>query len=486
MSLSGGAPVVICAIESPWGASWGADGTVLFGQRVGIMRVSAAGGTPELVIPAEDGEQVYGPQLLPDGDSVLFSVTNSAVGADGNRWDEGMIVVQSIASGQRRTVLEGGSDAQYVSTGHLVYALQDGLFAVAFDPDNFTVKSAPVSLVQGVARAIQTGSANYGVSDQGTLFYLAGDIGRSISRLAWVDEDGTAEIIQTIPANAYMVPRLSPDGERVLVWAEGDWRVYDLASGRESRVTTDGEALPYGDWSPTAPEVAYSSTVGGQGPGQVNIRIQPLDGSDVARQLTQLDGELHFDSWAPDGRTLAAHHHRVGSLTNLLTVNVDGTDSEPQGVLERQFRDLEGVFSPDGRYLAYISDETGQRELYIRPFREPGGPTPVSVGGAIEPAWAPTGELFYRRLDDYRMMVVSVSTDPALDVAQPTELFSGRRGPPGAGLRARYAVTADGRRFLLSADLLPSAEAATRPVVPLQVNVVINWFEELKARVPIP
>ena len=479
LALSGGAPVVLGEVTTPPGASWEADGTILFGQPAGIMRVSATGGTPELVIPAAEGELLDAPQLLPDGDSVLFSVAAGARGL-GNRWDNAQIVAQSLTSGERTVLVEGGSDARYVSTGHLVYALDDGLFAVAFNVDSLTVVGGPVSLVQGVVRATVAASANYAVSDNGTLFYLAGS-GASNNPLVWVDRAGTVEVIETIPPNAYTTPRLSPDGARVLVVADGDAWIYDLASGRESRVTTDGQTGSYAGWTPSGAEVTYSSA-GGSG-GEMNIWIQPADGSGAARQLTALDGLVHFDNWAPDGRTFSAHHH-VGAGSNQLIVPFDEADVEPETWLEREFADSNAVFSPDGRYVAHVSAQTGQREIYIRPFPGPGGQETVSVGGGDEPAWASNGELFYRRPSDYAMMVVEVSTDPTLIVGQPRELFRGTANPGGSP-RARYAVTADGQRFLMRADLVVSGDTDAGGGVGPKVIVVQNWVEELKARVPV-
>ena len=237
LALSGGAPVILSDVARPTAVSWAADGTILFGEAAGIMRVSANGGTPELVIPAAEGEALDSPQLLSDGDSVLFTV-GASMGGVGSRWTDAQIVAESLTSGVR-TVLLPGSDARYVSTGHLVYALDDGLFGVAFDADSLTAVGGSVSLVQSVARAGFAASANYAVSDDGTLFYLAGSATSGMS-LVWVDRTGSVDVIETVPPNAYGAPRLSPNGERVLVVAAGDAWIYDLASGRESPVTTDG------------------------------------------------------------------------------------------------------------------------------------------------------------------------------------------------------------------------------------------------------
>ena len=394
LALSGGAPVVLGDGRRPTALSWEADGTILLADDEGIMRVSANGGTPDLIVPAEEGERLDTPRLLPDGDSILFTVGGSATGG-GGRARDAQIAVQSTTTGVR-TVLMPGADASYVSTGHLVYALDDGLFGVAFDADTLTVLGGAVSLVQGVVRATYSASANYAISDDGTLFYLAGTSATS-SLLAWVDRTGTVNLIETVPPNQYTTPRLSPNGGRLLVVAEGDAWTYDLASGRANPETTDGSVTIYADWAPSGTDVAYSSSRGGGGIGQ-DIWIQPADGSGAPRQLTAYEGgAIHLESWSPDGRMVAGHQHPGSGLTNLLMIPTDGADTEPVIWLERQFEDASAVFSPDGRYVAHVSDQSGEREVYVRPFLGPGGQETVSVGGGDEPAWAASGELFYRR-----------------------------------------------------------------------------------------
>ena len=393
-----------------------------------------------------------------------------------DRWDDAQVVAASLATGERTVVLEGGSDARYVPTGHLVYALGTGLFAVGFDADSLTVGGGAVFLVQGVLRPTsgQTASANYAVSDDGTLFYLSGGVS-STSPLVWVDRDGTAETITTIPPNLYTTPRLSPDGERVLVVAEGDAWIYDIASGRESRVTNDGLTGSYAGWTPSGDHVTYTSGRNATG-GTVNVWMQAADGSGVAEQLTALDGAVHFDSWAHDGGTFAVHHH-VRDYENLLMVSFTETAQEPEVWLDRPYADADAVFSPDGRFVAYRSQQTGNNQIYIRPFPGPGGQTPVSVDGCVEQVWGGNGELFYRRVTDYAMMGVEVSTAPSLSIGPPRMLFPGGSNPGGSP-RPRYTVTADGQRFLMITDLLVSGED------PL-INIVFNWTEELKERVPV-
>jgi Tol biopolymer transport system component len=277
-----------------------------------------------------------------------------------------------------------------------------------------------------------------------------------------------------------LTPRLSSDDQRVLLVAQGDLRVFDLATGRESRVTSDGATGAFAEWGPEDRTIAYSSTRSGPS-GAMNAWIQPADGTGTAMQLTSLDGQVHVDSWTPNGRLLAVHQHKPGGATDAFIVPVvDGTRSEPRPYLAEPFAEQHAVFSPDGRYVAYQSNETGQLEAYIRPFPGPGPKTPVSVGGADELGWSRTGDLFFRRLQDNALMVVPVGTNPTLAIGRPKELFrlSGSRNPVGA---RRYAVSADGTRLLLSASLLASgADAASRP----SIHIVLNWHEELTRLVP--
>jgi len=475
LAVSGGAPVSVCSVAGRLlSASWATDDTIFIANAEGILRVSANGGTPELVVPAADGEVLDAPQLLPDGDTLLFSAATTealSVGA----WNRGHIVAASLTSGERTVLVDGGSDARYVQSGHLVYAFEDGLYAVAFDPARLGVTGGAVLMAQGVFRSNYAASANFAVSEDGSLFFLVA--AARTAPLSWVDRSGRVEAIPTIPPNDHRWPRLSPDGARVLVVADGDARIYDLASGRETRLTTDG-ATGYLGWHPSGAEVAYTSR---RGPADSQIWIQPADGSGAARQLSELDGLFHFDAWAPDGQTFSAHLHRAEAASSQWMVAYDGENAEPTAWLEHEHGGNNAIFSPDGRYVAHLSSQTGRAELYIRPFPGPGGQTTVSVGGAREPVWAATGELFYRRPDDYMMMMVEVSTDPVLTVGPPVELFAGS-SPGGGSPTARYDVTADGQRFLMSAGLLASGEAGSGPRP--KVIIVLNWVEELKERVP--
>ena len=278
IALSGGAPVRIAEATNPYGVSWEVDNTILFGQPKGIMRVSASGGTPELVIPAKEGEQVDSPQLLPDGDSVLFTVT-TATGS--TRWDKAQIVVQSLTTGARTVVVQGGSNARYLPTGHLVYALENNLLAVAFDAESHTASGGAVPVVQGVRRvpvpATTTATANYGVANDGALVYVTGGVGSGDFRLVWLDRQGK-ETPLAAPVRPYGQPQVSRDGSRVAVVVRGDIWVWDEGRGTLTQLTFDVEDEVSPVWTPDGSRIAFA--IRGKG-----IFWKASDGSDEPQRV---------------------------------------------------------------------------------------------------------------------------------------------------------------------------------------------------------
>ena len=474
IAVGGGAPVTLSAVTVPFGASWASGDVILFGQRGGIMRVSANGGTPELIVRAADGEQMYGPQLLPGGAAVLFSVTR---GLGPTRWGEAQVVAQSLSSGQRTVIAEHGADAHYLPTGHVVYAVADVVLGIAFDAGRLKVTGGAVPLVQAVQRplGVNAVASNYAVSEQGTLVYLTHS--NSARSLVWVSRvGGDAVPISSIAPGTYEDPRLSPDGGRVLVTRDGDIWTYDIATGRSSQLTRNGSSL-MGAWDPTGARIAYSST----GKGNLEAWLEPADGSGPARQLTALGAQIHVDAWSPDGHTLTIHAHPAEGPTGILMVPVDAADPQPRVFFKADFGAEGAEFSRDGRYVAYQAEISGQREIYIRPYADPGGPVTVSVDGGREPVWADNGDLFYRNLAGDRMFVVAVATAPALKVGKPVQLFEGSyyTSPTGSP-RPQYDVTRDGQRLLL----LGSASGATVSLARPRIVVVQDWFDELMRRVP--
>ena len=484
IAISGGAPVTLATVAASFGASWGADDMMVYGQPDGIWQVSASGGTPVRIVEAEEGEAVFGPQILPGGAWVVFTVT-TATGR--GRWDEGHIVAASLESGERKVLWDGGSDARYVPTGHLVYALADDLFAVPFDVDRLEVTGGAVSTVEGVQRSRtgSTGTAQYAVSDDGSLVYVfRGVVGPAPNTLALVDRNGVVDRLN-VPPNFYTHPRLSPDGNRLAVEARSDegsdiW-VYDLSGDTAiRRLTQEGnDTSPI--WTPDGERVTFASNRD----GTQSIYWQAADGRGVAERLTEAERPQSPESWSPDGRTLSIRGGQSPDMS-LWTWSLDG-GTEPE-----LFVDIPGVnqsdsvFSPNGQWLGYASGGQGESHIYVQPFPATGEVHQVTLQeGVAWPLWSADGrELFYGRVGlgtPPSLVEVDVRTEGAFTFGTERTLPIGE-GSTTFGAR-NFDITPDGERFLM---VLPAGETDSGERARPHINIVQNWFEELKQRVPVP
>ena len=488
IALSGGASVTIC--DSPdylnFGASWGEDDTIVFGRPEGVFRVSANGGTPELIVEAEADEQVYGPQVLPSGGWVLFTTTTVA-GA--TRWEEAQIVVQSVSSGERRVLVDGGSDARYLPTGHLVYAIADVLYGVAFDIDGLQTAGGPVSLVEGIARAVadaggNTAAANYGVSVGGSLVYLTSEAAIAARQLVWVDRDGNEELVAADP-RPYNSVRLSPDGRRVVTSvgdpANTDVVVYDLVRDTPTRLTFDPAADTDPIWTPDGERVVFASARD----GSPNLFVKAADGTGEVERLTTSENRQWPSSFSPDGQTLVFGETR--GFPDVGTLSMD-SEHRAEMLLQTEFAEPQAEVSSDGRWLAYMSTESGQPEVYVRPFPNvDDGKWQISTAGGFFPMWGPNGdELFYQVGGALfggtlpTMMVVAVATEPTFTQGTAALLFAGPYRSAATGRARTFDISPDGERFLM----IKTGGATSEDSRP-QINVVLNWHQELLERVPV-
>lgn len=481
VAVTGGPAVMIGGGDgsAPRGATWAPDDTIVFATvaSTGLSRISAAGGEAEVLTTPdlENGEIDHlFPEFLPGGRALLFTITND------QGIESSQVALLDLDTLESRVLIQGGGLARYAASGYIIYGVAGTLRAVAFDLDSLQVRGTPVPVVDNVLTQ-RTGAASFSVSPLGTLVYLSGDALTNVRTLIWVDRSGGSEPIPSIPPGNYGNPRLSPDGGRVLISADGDAWIYDIATGRRSAVTTDGMTSESNFvWSPDGNQVAYSSSRSGNN----EVWIQAADGSGEPQPVTQLGGgSVDVDSWSPNGDVLAVHQHNSDTGTDILMIPLGEARPMPQPFLVTEFGEDLTQFSPDGRFVAYLSDRTGERQVYIRPYPGPGAPTTVSVDGGVEPIWGRNGELFYRNPDSLAMMRVVVATEPELRVGIPELLFEaqGYSGFGGASPSAVYDVTEDGQRFLMEQN----ANVAESDSVS-QINIVTNWFEELKQRVPVP
>ena len=457
--LSGGAVLNLGAVAGIYGAAWGADDVITVGSPNGLQRISDAGGDLQATTSSAPGAGGHGmPEILPDGRGVLFTV----LGLNALRID-----VVSPRGDEQRNVVPAGMAPRYASTGHLVYAQAGNLFAVPFDLNNLTAMGEGVPVVQGVLQP-GTGFPNYSFSTTGTLVYIAGTASAD-RNLVWVTRDGTEQPLSA-PARQYDWPRLSPDGRRVAVEIDGQTWVYDIARETLTRLAFDGTQNDAPAWSPDGTRIAMRSNREGP-PG--GIYWQMADGSGGQERLSSAMLGGTPLSFSPDGY-IAFFRTEARTKRDIWVLSIK--DREASVFLGTPATEGAPRFSPDGRWIAYVSDESGGPEIYVQPYPGPGGKWQISTNGGIEPAWNRNGrELFYRNGE--RMMAVPIAAQPTFSAGKPTMLFEGDYlASPFPATGVTYDVSRDGQRFLMVKE-----EASAT-----QINVVVNWFEELKRLVPVP
>ena len=477
VSLAGGAPIELCPARTLYGASWSPDDRIVFGQaHHGIFEVPAAGGVPQLLVapdPKKGEIAVEGPQLLPDGKSLLFTLLHA-----GENWDRASVVLQRLDTGERTTLVEGGTDPRYVPTGHLLFVRGSQLHALPFDLEARAVRGAPVPVLDNLRRAFmyETGSGHFSVSQNGTLVSVLAPP-TVPNTLVWVDRSGAEEPLP-MPERLYNHPRLSPDGRRVVVdtLITQDIWIYELARGTMTRLTTQQTNL-HPIWSADGRSVIFDANLG------LALKQKAVDGSQPAA-LVAADETRHLTpvSASPDGRTLAAELSDDFFTYDIAVVSLEGEGDVRPIIASPEFRETSPLFSPDGRWLAYVSDETGVDEVYVQPYPGLDRRWLVSKGGGVEPMWSRTGtELFYRTgLAASVMMAVPVSTESGFEAGEPEQLFAAAPGiylSEGPGAHPIYDVSPDGQRFLMIkwSHLDYSLD---------KIDVTLNWFEELEQLAP--
>src|SRR3989454_716091 len=470
ISVSGGAAQTLGDATLANGVSWSSQGTIAFSPASAsfLEQVSEAGGAPQTLTRLETGEVSHRwPEFLPGGKAVLFVASTSSF-----NWTNSQIAVQAVGTGDRRNLIQGATHPRYASSGHLVYAQGGSLMAVPFDAQRLAVTGAAVPVVENVSNAPTAGAAQYSISTTGSLVYVPGGGQGDQRRLAWVARNG-AEQPAAAPARAYMFPRISPDGRRVALGVtehETQLWLYDLSREALTRFTFEGIVNLNAVWTTDDKRIAFQSSK----EGPPDIYWQRADGSGGPERVTTSEYPHAPMSWAPDGQLLAFIEVNPSTQRDIWVLRM--SDRKAQPFLRTRFDESVPRFSPDGRWLAYISNESGRYEIYVQPYPGPGGKWQISTEGGTEPTWNHNGrELFYRSGD--RMMAVDIATQPSFAAGKPRMLFAGPYELSPA-TSPNYDVSPDGQRFLM---LKPSEQEAAAPT---QINVVLNWFEELKRRVP--
>ncbi len=468
VSVNGGEAITLGDAVDPRGGSWSGRGMIFFAptRATTIQKTTDAGGPAQPVTRFENHEgSNRWPEALPGGDAVLFANLYP-----GGNWDNAQISAQPIGSGERRDLIRGGTNARYAPSGHLVYAEGGTLMAVPFDTQKLAVSGKAVPVQEGVLQSTFTGAAQYSFSATGTLVYVPGNVGATERKLVWVSRGGAEQPVAA-PGRSYRGPRISPDGQEVAVAVEGQetqvW-LYNLSRETLTRLTFQGRTNYNPVWSRDGKRIAFTSI------DSDAVFWQLADGSGGLERLS--DFASTPNSWSMDGQVLAYERgsNTSGREIGLLRLG----DRSRSTFLQSQFNEGAVEFSPDGHWLAYASDETGRFEIYLKAYPGAGGKSQISAEGGTEPMWNPNGrELFYRSGE--KMMAVEIATQPNLSAGKPKVLFTGQYQPsPNPVPTANYDVSRDGQRFLM---IKPSGQGQAAPT---QINVVLNWFEELKEKVP--
>jgi Tol biopolymer transport system component/DNA-binding winged helix-turn-helix (wHTH) protein len=464
--LQGGPTMTICPAGYRKGASWGPNGVIVFAtnRSPDLMQVADTGGTPKplTAMATQKGQRAAWPELTADGRAVLYTVVSGSL-------DEAHIIVRSIDTGAERDLVPG-TCPRLTPTGHLVFARSGALWAVPFDHQRLVVTDLPAKVLEGVEVFGEGGLALFSVSRDGSLLHATPGRAIVVAR----DRTGRSDVLLGVPHGYYKVPQPSPDGHR-LAMAFSDRAgdkpaisIYDLDRRLMRRLTSERSLETDPLWTPDGQRIVFSSDrVGG-----LHLFWTAADGSGVAEPLTSgLNGQRPA-SWTPDGRVLAFVGSNGGPLSDIWTLGVNSAQNPEPFVHTPDFVWASG-FSPDARWLAYDSSESGQREVYVRPFPAAGGQWQVSSQGGAFPQWSPSRmELFYLDLE-YQMMAVEVTSEPTFQAAAPRVLFAST-GRPGRGAgQGGYSVMPDGEHFVM----LQQVDA------PRQLHVTLNWLDDLKAHV---
>jgi Tol biopolymer transport system component len=478
-SVQGGEATTLCDAPINRSATWGPDSTITFAPTLfgGLMRVSAAGGSPEILTAPDvsKGELTYRwPEILPGEKAILFVIASAQ---DIGSFSESKIVAMRLDTREKKILPILGTYPRYSPSGHLLFERDGRVFAVAFDPHRLEVTGQPVPVLDGVKTSPNSGAADFAVSDTGSLVYLPENAYTHDGRIVWVDRKKQVKELAA-PARHYGSPHISPDGERIAVAipsgsSGSDVWVYEIPHGTLTRLTFD-EHSSAPIWSPDGKRIAFATTR----PTGPAILVKPADGSGAEETL--VTGEsliLVPTSWSSDGKFLA--YWAVGSATgrDIWITPLTG-ERKPQPFLQTKFNEIQARFSPDNRWIAYQSEESGRYEVYVQPFPGPGGKWQISTNGGTTPVWAQNGrELFYMSSGNF--MSVSVTTQPTFSASTPRIVADYPPFLMGRLSNGVYDVSPDGQRFLF-------VKANVENGPPDEVRVVLNWTEELKHLAPTP
>jgi len=466
----------VIKVRDARGTSWLNEDTLIYAPDPAgpLYQLSANGGGEPRQISKLDttkNERTHRwPQVLPDGKSVIFTV---GLLDSPDSYEHANIEAVILATGERRVVLQGANMARYVSTGHLIFARGGSLFAVAFDPDSLTTRGTPQSIVQNVASDQTTGAAHFSIAGDGTLAYVRGGGVVNFRRVVWADRSGNFQPVN-IPTGQYNDISVAPDGSAFALIAgssgSGDVWVYDFARATFTRFTfTTRNASPI--WSADSKTIFYSQV--DETGTSTTIMRKPADASREAEPVVSIKDTAYIKAIRLDGASAIFDFQLNANSADVLECALT-QGAKPTPIVATPFNSYASALSPDGRWLAYQSSDNGGPQIYVRDLSSAGGLQQVSAEGGEEPRWSHDGrELFFRNNDIF--MSAQVETSPSFKSGTPHRLFNGIYNLRSAS-GVSYAVDPKGGRFLM----IRTAEDTTA-----QVEVVVNWFDELRRLLPV-
>jgi serine/threonine-protein kinase len=489
--MTGGPAVTLGTLDTAGiaGGTWGVDDTIIVATaavETGLQRMSAAGG-PATVLTRPDrskGEaDHFWPEILPGGRAVLFTITALSGGLE-----TAQVAVLDLQTGTHKVLVRGGSHAHYVSSGlgspkrderdggHLVYAAAGALRAVPFDLARLETRGTSQTVVPDVVTTFN-GGVDGVVASNGTLAYVPGSE-RTPRTLVWVDREGRETPIPA-PPRPYLLPALSPDGTRVMVFGndeEHDLWLWDLGRTTLTRLTLTSGVDGIGVWTPGSRRVIFAS----ERTGVRNLFWQVTEGSGAVERLTESPNTQYPSGVSPDGRRLIFNEEIPGRANDVMMMELDGS-RRITPLVQSPFNERNGRVSPDGRWLAYESNDSGRFEVYVRPFPDASsGQWTVSTNGGTRPNWTPSGQELVYASPTGALMRVGVARGPTWAATTPTEVV--KQGyytiPQWWGLS--YDISPDGQRFLMLKE-----GGADGSAMPASIIVVQNWVDEHKRLVPM-
>jgi len=463
----GGGPVqVICDAPIGFSGAWSRDGVIVFGsrERWGIRRVSASGGEVTELLPLDKSRNETRhmfPRFLPDGRHFLYRSHNSSP------TDPPEIFIASVDGNERKSLFKNFSDVYYIEPGYLLFARDTTVMAQPFDASKLQFAGEPVPVLENVAMNTGTGRLAFSVSENGTLVYKTGS--GTVNQLSWFDRQGK-EIAKVGPPGEYSDVVLSPDGKRAVAEridsGNRDIWMIDLERGVPTRFTFGTSREDDPTWSPDGAYLAFSSI--GFGDKQLIYRKLANGAGNDELLSDALSVQTSGMDWAPDGKNILFASIGENSGIDIWVLPMTG-DAKPYPLLKSEFNESQAHFSPDGRYFAYVSNESGREEIYIQSFPLGTGKWRVSTNGGWQPKWRRDGKELYYEATDRKLMAVTMKLDGSLEVGAVTPLFQTEIAVSSPN---RYAVTADGQRFLINSPLQSGQEAP--------FNVILNWTSTLK------